>query len=252
MLNKLTRIPHASVVGRLLRWPLRCIPAGIALPIFSGINRGMKWVAGSATHGAWLGTYEIEKQAYLASMLKPDMTFFDLGANAGFYTLAAARLVGKNGRVFAFEPLAENVANLRRHVQLNQFHNVAVVQSAVAEKFGIASFQIGPHNAMGSLSEKDSGYLVPTVTLDAIIAAGLPVPDVVKMDIEGAGSAALHGAHTLLIKRKTVWLIALHGSDQAKRCQEILVSYGYHIYDLAGKRLETQQDIPDEIFASAQ
>ncbi|MHB1231512.1 MAG: FkbM family methyltransferase [Burkholderiales bacterium] len=131
MLDKLTAISNASFLGKLLRLPFRLMPDSATLPVLSGINRGMKWVAGSATHGAWLGTYESDKQQQLARLLKSGMAFYDVGANAGFYTLAAARLVGERGHVFAFEPLAENVANLRRHVQLNQLQNVSIIQAAV-------------------------------------------------------------------------------------------------------------------------
>ena len=148
MLDKLTAISNASFFGKLLRLPLRLMPNGMTLPVFSGINRGMKWIAGSATHGAWLGSYESDKQRQLATLLKPGMVFFDVGANAGFYTLAAARLVGEHGHVYAFEPLAENVVNLRRHVQLNQLHNASIIQAAVADKQGLSGFNIAPSKAM--------------------------------------------------------------------------------------------------------
>lgn len=57
----------------------------------------MAWVVGSAPHGCWLGTYELEKQRTIMPFIKPGMTIFDIGAQAGFYTLLFSRLVGPSG-----------------------------------------------------------------------------------------------------------------------------------------------------------
>lgn len=249
MLNKLTQFSNASVFGRLLRLPLRCVPAGLALPILSGINRGMSWITGSATHGSWLGTYETDKQACLASLLKPGMVFFDVGANAGFYTLAAARLVGETGRVFAFEPLAENVTNLRKHIQLNALRNTAIVQAAVADENTLSGFDVAPSKAMGALGV-NGDYWVPTVSLDHALAHfGFPGPDVIKLDVEGAESRVLKGAATLLAAGKAVWLIALHGDAQRSLCMEILSSYHYRLTHLNGDALSPHDRAVDEIVA---
>jgi hypothetical protein len=55
-------IDHRSLAGRLLRAPMRMIPAGAVMSIRRGPARGMKWIAGSAIHGCWLGTDELDKQ----------------------------------------------------------------------------------------------------------------------------------------------------------------------------------------------
>ena len=114
----------------------------------------MRWVVGSSTHGCWLGHYELEKQAVVSALVKPGMKVFDVGANAGFYTLAFARLVGNHGHVWAFEPLAENVQNLRRHVALNELANVTIVQAAVSRVAGVANFAVAENNSMGRLAEE--------------------------------------------------------------------------------------------------
>jgi predicted RNA methylase len=94
------------------------------MPILQGPGRGIRWIVGAGTHGCWLGSYESEKQAVVAEALGPGMVFYDLGANAGFYTLLAARAVLPGGEVIAFEPLPENISYLRRHVERNGFRNV--------------------------------------------------------------------------------------------------------------------------------
>src|ERR1700730_16140389 len=52
----------------------------------------------------YLRTFEPRESALIRHYLKPGMTFVDVGANVGYYTLLAASLVGRRGRVLAFEP----------------------------------------------------------------------------------------------------------------------------------------------------
>ena len=116
-------LSNETRLGRLLRLPLRLLPAGAVVPILSGPLRGRRWVVGAGPHGYWLGTYEADKQRLLQTLLREGDCFFDVGANVGFFTLLASALVGRSGRVVAFEPLPQNLAFLRRHLLLNRPHN---------------------------------------------------------------------------------------------------------------------------------
>lgn len=216
-------IPNGqTLAGRVLRLPLRLIPPDTVVTVRRGLTAGMKWRVGASTHGCWLGTYEAGKQAAIRKLVKPGMNVFDIGANAGYYTLALAALGAK---VWAFEPLAENVANLLHHVRINALE-VTVIQAAVSDRDGLAGFRIAPDNSMGSLTVT-SDYLVPTVTLDNLIAtSAAPIPDIVKMDVEGAEALVLQGAAELLRARRTTWLISLHGIDQRDQCQSLLTAAG--------------------------
>ena len=113
----------------------------------------------------------------LASNMSPQlvhsgMLTFDVGANAGYYTLLLARRVGPNGRVVAFEPNPINVAYLREHLRLNKFCNVEIVEAAVTDTDGTAFFS--GTGSMGKLSK--TGMSVETVRLD-----DYPHPDFVKI-----------------------------------------------------------------------
>ena len=61
----------------------------------------------------------------------------DLGANMGYFTLLAARLVGKEGKVYAFEPEPINYSLLVKNVELNGYDNVVTVPKAVSHQSGI-------------------------------------------------------------------------------------------------------------------
>jgi hypothetical protein len=101
------------------------------------------------------------------------------------------------------------------------------------------------HNALGHLSSPgaeptgaDNGQLsVQTVTLDEF-ALSHPPPDVIKIDVEGAETEALAGAHSLLgSARAPKLIIELHGEEKARSVEAILVSFGYRLTDLAGTPL---------------
>ena len=247
---RLSRASPTSWPGRVLRWPLRLVPKRAVMTVRSGLNAGMKWIAGSSIHGCWLGHYELEKQGLVAQLVKPGMKVFDIGANAGFYTLACSRLAGATGHVWAFEPFAENAFNVLQHLRLNAISNVTLVQAAVADRSGVAGFEIAQSNSMGMLSSQAKGYLVPTISLDQLLHdQTLPMPDLIKMDVEGAEAAVLEGARALLQRRSAVLLIALHGDAPMRACQALLEEAGYEVFSLDGKRLVADAAFVDEIYA---
>ncbi len=167
------------------------------------------------------------------------MVCYDIGANAGFYTLALARLTGPTGRVFAFEPLGENARNLLDHVRLNNLAQVTVTQTAISDSDGLAGFALHASNAMGKIATgSPSKYQVPTMCLDTLIErSGYPAPDFIKMDVEGAELAALHGASGLLSGHHPTLVIAFHGAEIFAKSLGILIAHGYLVRDLAGHTL---------------
>jgi len=243
------RLHGATLLGRLLRLPLKVLPSRLVVPVLSGTNRGMKWEVGASTHGCWLGFYEKDKQELIDRLVKPGMRAFDIGANAGFYTLALSRLVGEHGKVWAFEPLAENVVNLLKHVRANNCNNVALVQGALSDAAGISGFNIGSNNCVGALGNSQ-GYLVPTMTLDGLLATGqIESPDIVKMDVEGAESRVLAGSVGILKLHKAVWVVALHGNEQREAVITAFRTYGYNVFSIDGT--EVGEDFAgDEIWAT--
>jgi FkbM family methyltransferase len=228
-------IPSNTLLGKAARLPLRLIPSDTVVTVRGGITKGMKWRVGANTHGCWLGTYEATKQAAVRDLIKPGMNILDIGANAGFYTLAFSALAGPSGHVWAIEPFAENVRNLSFHVGLNELRNVTIVQTAISNQSGVAHFQAHASNSMGKLSVAPTSLIVPTISIDELVSSGIPPPDLVKIDIEGAELSALHGAKRLLAQRRTTWLVALDEPQTNDECRRLLSSAGYHVSDLGSK-----------------
>lgn len=231
----ISRIPPDTALGRILRAPLSLVPKAAVVPVLSGPLRGARWIVGAATHGCWLGTYERAKQRMFADSVRPGAVVFDVGANVGFYTLIAARRSGVAGRVFAFEPLPRNVAFLRRHLQHNRLSNVDVIEAAVSDTAGTATFEVSESPSMGRLVA--SGQLqVPTVTLDQMVLdSELPPPDVIKMDIEGGELRALEGARRILAGSRPLIFLATHGRGLRSDCCALLEDLGYHVSGLGGE-----------------
>jgi FkbM family methyltransferase len=226
--------------------PLRFIPRETELPILQGPLRGRRWIAGSSTHGCWLGSYEYEKQRLFQRVLKPGDVVFDLGANVGFYTLLASQLVGPAGTVCSFEPLPKNLRYLRKHLELNRVGNVQVLDTAVGNQNGTVYFQVHSDPSMGMISDQmtASSIEVDCIMLDdAIINEKLRAPNVLKIDIEGAEHEALEGAqHTLREFHPTIFL-ATHGADVHARCCRMLRSFGYELRPMGAASLDEAKEI---------
>jgi FkbM family methyltransferase len=229
----LSMLSSESTLGRLARLPLALFPRAAVVPILQGRLRGKRWIVGSAIHGCWLGTYEREKQNIIAQHIDPNTTFYDIGANAGFYTLLASFLVG-SGKVVAFEPLPQNVLYLKKHLELNRVSNVDVIEAAVTDREGLASFEVGESRLMGRVAA--SGNLtVRTIALDSLVREGeIPAPGCIKMDIEGAEVLALKGARECLRTHKPKLFLATHGRDVERECRLQLTSLGYELQNICG------------------
>ena len=70
--------------------------------------------------------------ATLVHLLKPGAIFVDAGANIGFYSVLASRLVGRHGRVLACEMMPDTARRLRRHLKINECRNAEVVEKALS------------------------------------------------------------------------------------------------------------------------
>jgi len=172
---------------------------------------------------------------------------FDIGAHAGFYSLLAARRVGPGGHVYAFEPLPVNIANLRRHVALNNLSNVDVFPVAVSDRSGTGEMSPGDDSYSAHLA-RGGGITVEAVALDDLSMAGLVAePNLIKIDAEGAELAVLQGARGLLRRARPIVLLATHvlapsgrvivhrtateteGKNTHPQCVALLQGLGYSI-----------------------
>lgn len=248
MMVDFSAVDRGSVAGQVLRTLLRLIPGRAIVPVLQGPLRGALWIKGSSVNGTWLGSYEAAKQRRFAESVSRGDVVLDLGANVGFYTLLASRLVGSHGLVIAMEPLPYNVRILYAHLGLNGVSNVAVLPYAAAETDGDMDFDPGNNNSMGRLREGGS-IRVRAIRLDDVFTGDhVPTPTVVKMDIEGAEAAALAGGERFFREARPKIFLATHGRDVHARCVAMLRSWGYRIEPIESG---AHVDNTDELFAFA-
>jgi FkbM family methyltransferase len=182
----------------------------------------------------WLGTYEPELQQAIKELVKPGMVAYDVGANIGYITMLLAQAVGETGRVISFEALPGNVERLLVNLALNKLEpRVQVEAAAVVDRSRQVEFLVGPSGGMGkaqgSAGRQNVRYSqtlqVPGLSLDEYVyQSNHPIPQVIKIDIEGGEVLALPGMRRLL---------ELHGAEAAQLCWEELAQAGYQVGRMA-------------------
>jgi FkbM family methyltransferase len=190
----------------------------------------------------WLGTYEPELQESIRRLIQPGMVIYDVGANIGYVSLLFAKAVGASGRVFAFEALPANLERIRANLALNEWAAVTPVGMAVIDAEREVEFLTHASGAMGkavgSAGRKEESYgvrlPVTGMSLDNYIYTHSgPLPQVVKVDIEGGEVMALPGMRRLLREGKPLVFLELHGPEAAQVAWNELNAARYHLYRMA-------------------
>lgn len=201
-------------VSRPLRWR--------PIPILGGPAKGLRInLHGSAVAFA-TGAAERPVQDALARELRPGGTVFDIGANVGFVSLLAARLVGPRGRVVAFEPVPQNVAAIRENIALNSIDWVDVREAAVGRALGSARMIVSDISAFSRLEtisvpdHERTRIDVNVVSIDELLSSGsVPAPDLVKIDVEGAELDVIEGMRNTIAEHRPVILCEVHDCNVA-------------------------------------
>jgi FkbM family methyltransferase len=243
----LTRFVDVSRIGRLEQGPLRPLLRRGTYRISVGVAHGlaldasMMSLASVQAGGVLRGLHEMQVQEALRRCLPEGGTFVDVGAHIGFMSLCAARIVGAGGTVVAIEPVPENSAAVRRNAQLNGFGQIRVIEGAASSCAGEAELITVSDTLWTRLGHVGDHPLavrrspVRTVALDDLVDAGeIAVPDVVKIDVEGAELEVLDGMRGLLAQHRTTVLCEMHDTNRA--FTDFMNELGYRIVNLDGSR----------------
>ena len=167
---------------------------------------------------------------------------WDIGANIGLFTFAAANLAGASGQVLAVEAdiwLADLLRRSARH-KSGQSAPVGVLPVAVSDSINLTRFNIAARGRSTNHLEQVQGstqtggvresVMVVTVTLDWLLA-GTPAPRVLKIDVEGAELQVLKGAQNLLSTVQPIILCEV-SLNNAPAVADLLHAHGYTLFDL--------------------
>lgn len=145
---------------------------------------------------------------WIRAQTRPGDVFFDVGANIGIFAIMAARRVGREGHVYAFEPHAGNVAALLRNVAANDLADrVTVLSCALSDAPGYLPFayrSLEPGDGLGQVGTDDRqeavhSELKATDSADRLVENGVVrTPTLVKIDVEGHEQQVLLGMSKLL------------------------------------------------------
>lgn len=189
-----------------------------------------------------LGVYEPQVQEAIVSHLSEGNIFYDVGAFNGFFSLLAARRVGKGGFVYAFEPFPGNAARVRNAFAENAIANYEVIGKALSHTSERAHLFFDGDDSSPTPSlhqgQSEDTIEIQCTTLQDFVRDN-PWPDFIKVDVEGAEVEVLRGAEQLLMSdRAPTWLIEVHGADTERDTVEQLRQAGYRTCTLHSPREE--------------
>ena len=152
-------------------------------------------------------TYEPHVTAFMRRQIKPGMNVIDVGANIGYFTVLASKLVGDAGTVVAFEANSENARLILLDVEINNLKNVRLLPTALSSEMGSAYFSTHLGSNGGFLSsnleilQNSRCVVVPTFRLDQLIEKQV---DLMKLDVEGAEGLVVEGGWSTISKSRPI------------------------------------------------
>lgn len=148
--------------------------------------------------------------ALMLRLLRKGQTMVDVGTHFGYEALLGCKLVGASGHVICFEPNPSSFALAQRN--LSRFPQVVLHQEAVSADCKVVPLEDRPiedsaFNQIASSSTRFKLVQVPTITLDKALDSRTQPIDFIKVDVEGAESDVLRGAHTILSENAPVLVL---------------------------------------------
>jgi FkbM family methyltransferase len=170
---------------------------------------GLAFATGRPQEARWYARHGVERRslALLERFLPLGGVFVDVGANVGIFSVAAAKRVGEQGRVIAFEPDPRSRALLTANVERHRVAPwVEVRAEAVGDASGTRSFRSYENTPVSGFGEPPEAFSpgrllevmpVPVATLSEAVDGRV---DMVKVDVEGFEVEVLRGADALLVR----------------------------------------------------
>jgi FkbM family methyltransferase len=262
-MNTASRIRH-SFVGKAVRMAIHLIfharhsgPDPVAYQLPGGIQILLYPEGEIAEFLAFPWLFEKTEVALAAAFLNSGMTVIDVGANIGLYSILAAKRVGPDGSVWAFEPSEESAARLERNLTLNSCNDVRVFRVALGDTPN-TSMSLASDPGFGDAyrylrhptSSNGGSEVVPVTSLDAWATVNkISRLDFLKVDIEGGEYRMFLGAREFLSSNPKVVIMFECEADWCARagCRprdvfELLGSLGFNLYAWDGRSRRWDND----------
>jgi len=187
--------------------------------------------------------YEPDTIRIMCILLRKGCVFCDIGANEGYFSVIASKLIGPTGKVYAVEPQRRLDPVFQQNMRLNNCQNVTLLQCAITDQVGQSYIYLSPNTNTGSSGLRratkywNPKQLVETLTLEELIERNaISHVDLMKLDIEGYEYEAILGS-THVLKEGVIEAIALELHPSLIRARRldphdigrVLTSCGYTI-----------------------
>ena len=190
----------------------------------------------------WFGIDEPWIARLCKSLVRPSDVVYDIGAHIGYTTLLFAHFLDSTGIVHAFEILPSTADYMLKTVKANNIRNITVHVVGLGAEEKIFVLPVGNTGMTSILEKPQEGQKCEpckVVTLDTYMNEnGLPLPNLIKIDIEGAEIECLMGSTKLINKCRPTMIIAFHSKKLLRQGYELLRSLDYNIYDKLGSLSE--------------
>ena len=196
----------------------------------------------------YFNSFELHVFKFIQSVLSEGDIIIDVGANIGFSTAIASRLVGPRGHVFAFEPSSSFYDKLKQNVILNGANNVSTYKLAVGRDDSRQTLKSGDQSASIVFGDTNNEQLtletVDSVTLDQIFIQYNVHVKLLKIDVDGWDYNVLLGASRLLLEQRPIVIVEVidRGITQPSSIFSYLREHGYEIF--------SEQNTSDPLSAS--
>jgi FkbM family methyltransferase len=188
-----------------------------------------------ASGNYYCGLLEFQDKAFCLHFLRPEDTFFDVGANVGIYTLLASGHVGC--QTISFEPDKQTINHLKENVAINQITSkVTIQEKVIGESNGIVKFSIAKDTVNHVVSNDDANVLFQELEMSRLDDYKSAKPKMIKIDVEGFEWGVLNGAEQLLSDSNLeVILIEINGSGayfgvEDYKLHDLLIGNGFEPY----------------------
>jgi len=203
------------------------------------------------------GSFEPFETEVVKKLIKIGNNVLDIGANIGYFSLLFAKLVGNNGRVYAFEPEPENFRILKKNLEINHYNNTMAIQKAISDKnhtvkLFLNEINTGNHSIYKS-SETSAFIDIESIKLDDFSDIQNKRIDFIKIDIEGAEIDAFKGMKNVLQKNSQVTILSEFNlyllnkfNKKPREYVKILNDLGFEIFLLDSKKKKIVPFVLDE------
>jgi FkbM family methyltransferase len=170
------------------------------------------------------GIYEKKEIEFWMNFVKNKNVIFDIGANVGYFSIVASKLVDKKeGIIYSFEPISHTYDRAYLNIKLNGYTNINLFKKAISDKNDKIEINIGNAENWGMSSITNHDYLsgktevVETISLDSFVEQyKIKNIDIIKIDIEGSEIFAIKGMQSVLSKIRPVILIEILENNLSK------------------------------------